>query len=108
MTADPDGVQPPAPSHQRPDARALVRADRARLHADRRGDGADQPRAWVAVRARRLCGARARRAEAAAALRDRRVVARAAARPALRADACPRTGGPRAPRPRGPALCLAP
>ena len=43
-----------AASRQRPHARAAVRADRARLHADRRADGADQPGARLAVRARRL------------------------------------------------------
>ena len=32
----------------------LFAPDRARLHADRRGDGGDQPRARLAVRARRL------------------------------------------------------
>ena len=39
---------------QRPHARPAVRADRARLHADRRADGADQSGARFAVRARRL------------------------------------------------------
>ena len=38
-------------------ARAPVRADRARLHADRRRDGDDQPRARLAVRARHVCRA---------------------------------------------------
>ena len=53
----------PAPG-QRGLARPAVRADRARLHADRRRDGDDQPRARLAVRARHVRGAVGRRAEA--------------------------------------------
>ncbi len=48
----------PAPApRQRRQPGAAVRADRARLHADRRRDGDDQPRARVAVRARHVRGA---------------------------------------------------
>ena len=46
-----------AASGQRAGARPAVRAGGARLHADHRRDGGDQPRAWLAVRAGRLCRA---------------------------------------------------
>ena len=83
---------------QRHLARAAVRADRARLHADRRRDGDDQPGARLAVRARHVRGAVHRGAAARLvsraaggvpgaadrhALRDR-AVARAAARRPVR------------------------
>src|SRR3954469_1598542 len=76
-------VRPSSASPQRPDARPVVRADRARLHAHRRADGADQPRARILVRARGLCRHAAYGAASAIADGTCESVARAAARLAL-------------------------
>src|SRR5688572_26937764 len=93
MNGGPDRGRPPAAPHQRPYARTVVRADRARLYADRRRYGADQPGPWLLVRAWSVCGHGAARAEATLASRFCGVVVGAIDGVPLRAHARHRASG---------------